>query len=50
MTLFEQLRILIAVHEEERHQERLLAAIGAARTDAEFAVAWCRWYYDGDLA
>lgn len=32
--------------EELLHQGRLLDAIGAARTDAEFAVAWQRWYFD----
>lgn len=28
------------------HEQRLLEAIGAARTEAAFAVAWLRWYFD----
>lgn len=35
---------------EEARVARLLDAIGAARTDGEFAVAWCRWYFDEDGA
>lgn len=35
---------------EREHERRLLDAIGAARTDAEFAVAYCRWYFDEDGA
>lgn len=34
--------------DEPRHQERMLNAIGSARTDAEFAVAWRRWYFDDE--
>lgn len=33
-----------------QHEQRLLDAIGAARTEAELAVAWCRWYFDEDGA
>lgn len=42
---------LLAVHPEiaaRVHAQRLLHAIGAARTEAEFAVAWLRWYFDED--
>ena len=49
MKLYETLRALIDEHEEAEHERCLLDAIGAARTEAEFAVAWCRWYRDGDL-
>jgi len=40
--LIEAIRAALATE----HEHRLLDAIGAARTEAEFAVAWCRWYFD----
>lgn len=43
----ELIKIIRQAWEDER-TARLLDAIGAARTEAEFAVAWCRWYFDED--
>ncbi len=42
------LRLALPEAAVRTHEERLLEAIGSARTAAEFAVAWCRWYFDED--